>query len=413
MSTAKNSWVSKYGLSFAACLGIWATFAPDAVASSINPALASLATAFPDVSYSMIAMVSTLPSLFVVIATLAVGPFIGKQLRYKQVALVGFVIALVAGVAPTFTNSFYVILASRCLFGIAIGILAPIGPAVTMASFKEGPARSNMLAVGNAILNVFAIATTLMAGVLASVFWKYTFLIYMINVVPIVLIALFMKEPPRQEAPVEEKKEKAPSKALPGIVIFDCMVFFVMIANLALATINTSSVVMEFGLDTAAVVGVVMLGQSFGSLIGNIAFPVILKKAKRFTVAAGLLIGACASLTWCTVGPHSLAGLFVGLFLNGFALNLVIPSFQNEISNECAPEQTGFASSLFMACMNLGSFASGLLISFWMDFLGIQSFITPVMFGIVIWLALALAVTLIQWKRPNPPTEWSEDPAQA
>ena len=81
----------------------------------VTPAMAKLAAAFPDNNFSLI---STLPTLFVVFATLWAGTVAGKKVKYRTLALTGCIIFTVSGTLPAIVGgSFAFILVTRAPHG--------------------------------------------------------------------------------------------------------------------------------------------------------------------------------------------------------------------------------------------------------------------------------------------------------
>ena len=103
---------------------------------TITPAIQSIADAFPDVAFSTLLLVSTLPSLLIIPATLFSGAMAGTKIGYRPLLLVALILFLAGGVAPAFLNNFTTILLSRAVFGIGIGMLSRIGNALVMGLFE-------------------------------------------------------------------------------------------------------------------------------------------------------------------------------------------------------------------------------------------------------------------------------------
>ena len=98
--------------------------------ATVSPAMAKLAAQFPSNNY---ALISTLPTLFIVPTTLWAGAVAGKKIRYRTISLVGILLFLIGGIAPFFlTESFTVLLVCRAVFGIGVGLRASLGNALVM-----------------------------------------------------------------------------------------------------------------------------------------------------------------------------------------------------------------------------------------------------------------------------------------
>ena len=90
--------------------------------SAVSPALANVNQAYPHISPVTISMLSTLPSLLSVPTTLICGRKLAHGTSYRLAAMLGIAIMLVGGIAPAFTENFYMPLVWRGLFGIGDGM---------------------------------------------------------------------------------------------------------------------------------------------------------------------------------------------------------------------------------------------------------------------------------------------------
>ena len=103
--------------------------------ATVSPAMAKLAAQFPLNNY---ALISTLPTLFIVPTTLWAGAVAGKKIRYRTISLVGILLFLIGGIAPFFlTESFTVLLICRAVFGIGVGLRASLGVCYAVLSRKR------------------------------------------------------------------------------------------------------------------------------------------------------------------------------------------------------------------------------------------------------------------------------------
>ena len=84
--------------------------------SAVSPVLASVGEAYPDVSSTMISLLTTLPSLLAIPMTLICGHMAGKKVSYRTLTICGLTCNLISGIAPFFTHNFYLIVMWRYLF---------------------------------------------------------------------------------------------------------------------------------------------------------------------------------------------------------------------------------------------------------------------------------------------------------
>ena len=159
--------------------------------ATVSPAMAKLAAQFPSNNY---ALISTLPTLFIVPTTLWAGAVAGKKIRYRTISLVGILLFLIGGIAPFFlTESFTVLLICRAVFGIGVGLRASLGNALVM-QYYTGKEQADMLGYGNLISNFGGVLLQMVAGSLAEYGWNYTFLAHLLGLFSLLLL-VFQPEP--------------------------------------------------------------------------------------------------------------------------------------------------------------------------------------------------------------------------
>ena len=81
----------------------------------------AMAKTFADVPLQTVEMLSTIPSLFIIISVLMSNLF-ARYLGYKRTILIGIAIVLVSGIIPALIDNFWIILISRALFGFGVGM---------------------------------------------------------------------------------------------------------------------------------------------------------------------------------------------------------------------------------------------------------------------------------------------------
>lgn len=139
-----------------------------------SPALASIGKAFPQVNFSIIVLIATLPALFVVPFSVIGGRLVGNVVTYRSLIIIGIVIFLIGGTAPYFMDSFTGILVMRALLGAGLGLISPI-PVALIMNFFEGKELENLMGYNSVIQNIGGIVFSLLGGVLCTINWRDTF----------------------------------------------------------------------------------------------------------------------------------------------------------------------------------------------------------------------------------------------
>lgn len=143
--------------------------------NGMNPVLENISNEFPNLSYSLITLVGTIPNVTYIIAALIAGFFVGKQLKYKTTIVLGCICILIGGMLPgIWYESFALILTARLIFGIGLGLLAVLNAYVT--EIFDGTARQKYLGWHTSAMNCGSIILLLLAGYLGGHHWSFAVL---------------------------------------------------------------------------------------------------------------------------------------------------------------------------------------------------------------------------------------------
>jgi len=127
-----------------------------------------------------------------------VSPITGRLIdRYGRLRILRFALVLyaVAGVGGYFLDNLYLILLSRALLGVAVGMSMPT--VITLiADYFEGAERQKFVGIQIAFMSIGGIVFIGLGGVLADFGWRYPFLIYLSSLLVLPLTIMFLKESP-------------------------------------------------------------------------------------------------------------------------------------------------------------------------------------------------------------------------
>lgn len=94
-------------------------------AGAIAGNIPAIESSYPLINKIIIELLTTLPSLFIIL-TVLLSPKIARVIGYKKTIQLGVLLVLAAGVIPVFTTAFATLFFSRILFGIGIGLINPL-----------------------------------------------------------------------------------------------------------------------------------------------------------------------------------------------------------------------------------------------------------------------------------------------
>ena len=137
-----------------------------------------LVTASQNVALSTIELMTTIPSLFVMLAILLSG-FLAKRMNHKTSLLIGLLICGIGGIIPYFIKEVYIMLISRAIFGFGVGMINS-NLLIMIVSLFDGKERSQMIGLQGSIGGLGSFLTTYVAGMLLAYGWHVSFLVYVI-----------------------------------------------------------------------------------------------------------------------------------------------------------------------------------------------------------------------------------------
>lgn len=315
---------------------------------AVTAALQSIMEAFPEASTSSVYLILSLPTVFMMVASYISGILTAKKVKYKPLAVTSIALLTVAGISPYFLNSVSAILISRAVFGIAVGMIYPMGN--TLAVLYFGPEKGGeVIGYGNSSMNLGCVILQMLGGILCSISWRNTFLVYIIGVLPLLITAVFMKEPEKTShmSSGELPKVKLPmSVYLLGVLL--------MIGQMLVYPIylNLSTIVLtSIPNGTTSMAGVALSLVSVAGMVIGIFFSKIYEKLGRFTMVIGFLLGAVG--LWLTGETTTMIGILLGCVLTGVNNTMLMVGVMAEVGMHVKSESMSQASGTAMAFCSL------------------------------------------------------------
>ncbi|KRM10376.1 hypothetical protein FC15_GL001350 [Lapidilactobacillus concavus DSM 17758] len=156
------------------------------IAPNIAAALPLTAKTFSDQSASAVDTLSTIPNLGIILG-IVLGNVLATQLGAKRTVLTGLAVALLSGLVPVVSNSYYVVLAARLIFGIAVGTFNSLAISL-ISDYYRGDELAAMMGYQSAISSLGSSLLSFAVGYLLLFGWHATFLIYVIAL-PIMILS--------------------------------------------------------------------------------------------------------------------------------------------------------------------------------------------------------------------------------
>lgn len=363
---------------------------------TITPALNAIFVQFSDLPITTLLLVSTLPSLLVIPATIIAGAVAGSKVKYKTLAILGMTLFVLGGVAPYFATDFTVILLERAVFGIGLGIMSPLANSLVMGLY-EGDKIATMTGMVTLAMNIGGMVLQFMGGYFAAIGWNYSFLPHALGIISLIMVIFFLPEPAK--APVTAQTEIVPKEKLPAKVWITVLVYGLYTLTIYPMLVNMSTLIVQRGLGTTATAGIVLAFLTIGGMLAGSIFGKIFKISNRFVLALGFGI-AVVGMAMVVFAPNIFI-LTIGVFIEGFAMSTLIPASMMIIGMTVKPSQMAFSVSLFFAGMNLFGFLSTYWIGAIAGFTG-DPVTAPIMVGMGVQAVLCLLYLIVNPLKPSP-----------
>ncbi|MDR1580778.1 MAG: MFS transporter [Synergistaceae bacterium] len=328
-------------------------------AAVVSPTLQSIQSIYPDIPYTTIMNVITLPCLFIIPFNLLAGVVAGKKVGYRTLAIVSMLLFLAAGTAPYFNGGFTFLMVSRAFVGIALGLMYPLGNSLIVLLYAEEK-RAGVMGLGTVALNLGLMVLQNASGILATISVKYLWLSHLLIVLPLLVVLLWLREPETDTAGAKQGaggviREKEKTKMPAMVYIVALFIFMFIIFFMAYST-GASAVIVGEGMGSSATVGLVMTvfgvaGMCIGFLYGK-----IFQLAKGFTIYIGFLVSAAAFFIFAR--GSALIHYYIGSLILGVGFNIIYASLFMALNSLTPPDKISLSSAISIAALNLGSVAS-------------------------------------------------------
>lgn len=278
--------------------------------AAVAPALAEIQSAFPEASPTSIKLILTTPAASIIIFSLVSGRLSHKKSK-RLILFVGLFFYILGGIGGGLATSIEMLLGFRALLGIGVGLIMPLSTGL-IADFFTGDEKTSMMGYSTASSNLGGIIATLLAGVLASIHWRYSFGVYSFGLLVFALV--FISIPESKHKNTGEHSSAGIPAAVYGWAIatfFLSMTFYTIPVNMAIF-------IGENGLGDSTIAGLAISLATGSGFIAGITYARVKRALERILpvflcglMAVGYFLLSLAS----TLPAVLLAVMVVGLGL--------------------------------------------------------------------------------------------------
>ena len=321
----------------------------------VNPAIQTIADAYPTIPYTMVLLLSTIPLLVVVPMSLISGALAGNKVKYKHLLFVSMVFYVIGGSLPFVFRDFYAVLAARVIYGIGVGILTPLANGIIIQLF-EGQKRANMMGMGSIVINVASTIFMLLSGLISAIDLNFMWLIHLIGIIPLVIMMLYLPEPEKVE-PQQHAKVK-----MPVSVYFISLATIFIYMNLNTMLLNMSTILTTENIGNAATAGTVLSMYTVGGILGGTLFGKYFQFFGKMTNPSALVVMGIGLgiISFAVTVPM----MIVGCAVAGIGFFILFPALLMDAGQRVSLTASAMVSAMIFSSINFGGFLASVYIGF-------------------------------------------------
>lgn len=321
----------------------------------VNPAIQTIADAYPTIPHTLILLLSTIPLLIVVPMSLISGALAGNKVKYKHLLFVAMVFYVIGGSLPFVFRAFYAVLGARVIYGIGVGILTPLANGIIIQLYA-GQKRANMMGMGSIVINVASTIFMLLSGLISAIDLNFMWLIHLIGIIPLVIMMLYLPEPEKVE-PQQHAKVK-----MPVSVYFISLATIFIYMNLNTMLLNMSTILTTENIGNAATAGTVLSMYTVGGILGGTLFGKYFQFFGKMTNPSALVVmGIGLGIIYFAV---TVPMMIVGCAVAGIGFFILFPALLMDAGQRVSLTASAMVSAMIFSSINFGGFLASVYIGF-------------------------------------------------
>lgn len=324
--------------------------------AAVAPALKVIRAHFSDASRTSVQLIVSMPAVFIVITNLCFNR-LAEKFGSKTLVITGLVLYTAGGCCAGLFDSIGLVLLMRALVGVGVGMIMPLSTGLLTYYFPPEK-REGLLGLASAANQLGGVIATLLAGLLAGISWRLSFMVYLMGLISIVLCLIFL---PNDRIGGAAQHDEAPRggvfrRNLTHIAAMFLLMstFFVYPANFAIVTAAEGDIPMQLCAP-------VMAGLDLVAFLGGLLFVWVKRVSGRFAALVAPLMFLAGYCLLAFVGGT--AGTLAGSALIGFANGVGIPYIISTASANEGRRAATTVMPLLSASMYLAQFVSPFLLS--------------------------------------------------
>lgn len=369
--------------------------------AAIAPALATIQAHFAESPKVLVQLIVSVPAFFIILTNLFFLK-ISRRFGSRTIAIAGLALYVASGTLCFFATGIGLLLFLRALLGISVGLVMPLSTGL-LAYYYPPEQQARLMGLSAAMNQTGGVIATLLAGVLCTVGWNFSFLVYLLGIIAIVLVAAFL---PNERLGSSNKRGVAfaPRQLLkfhPSVIgmVLLMTIFFVFVTNFAI-TASHGDRFSAVGI-TLIMVGTDVVAAFTGLFFGNMMRHI--PQTMKYLAPAFFVLGFTL---YCMGG--TMFFVLAGSACIGIANGVGIPYLNTIASIKGGRNSATTVMPLLSAALYLGQFVSPLVVSpiaRLLDYNGCGGVAAPYKVGVALALLFLLQTFTTRHYQSLPPKE--------
>jgi MFS family permease len=333
----------------------------------------------------------TIPALFTAIGGVLSGLIIDRWGRRLPLAAALLLYGL-AGSSGLWLNDIGSLLIGRAVLGLAVAMISTSSAAL-FADYFQGPERTRMMGFQAAAMGVAGVVFLLLGGAMATQYWRFPFLIYLLALILLPLVLQLPESaqtaPAHFEVPDRGGPERLPVGTISliyGLTVLTMMIFYMVPVQLPFY-------IKAMGFGGSWETGQAIALCTLASAIAALGYAQ-LRASLSFSKVLLCLFCLMASGYGVVANAPSYGILILGLLIAGTGIGLLLPNLNVWLTTQTPAAERGKILGGLTSCLFLGQFISPLIVQPIVQNLGLPSAYT-IAAGMLFLIGLAIATKLV------------------
>lgn len=347
--------------------------------AAVAPALGLIQEHFSATDRGIVQMIVSMPAIFIAGTNLFLFRPLCKRFRARTMLLFGLVLYTLFGCIAGLFDNIILVLACRALVGVGVGIMMPLSTGLLSFYFTKDK-QAPLMGYASALNMMGGVIATLLAGGLAMISWRLSFLVYLLGLISIILCIIWMPNEKIYDRGNAQKAKDPMTKYLSYIIAMFLLsfTFFVYPADFALECSKSGI------LPQSAIAPVMAMMDVFG-FIGGLAFSSISKKIRG---GAKFIAPALFLVSYVFLGVMGgLFGVLAGSVFVGLANGIGVPFIMTTASAKAGRDAATSVMPLLSAALYLAQFTTPMILTAAQQITGAGPFIIALCGSILLFAA--------------------------